>query len=440
MMDSADNETKREQPSERDRAREYLDIAGVILIVIDADERVSLINRKGCEILGYREEEIVDRNWFQTFLPAKDRDQVTAWFKMLMAGETSPVEYAENPVLTRSGQERIIAWHNTVLTDDCGRIAGTLSSGEDITERKEAELALRRAHEELERRVEERTASVRESNRLLQSEIEQRKRTEEDLRKAKDAAEVANRAKSEFLANMGHEVRTPMNAILGFTELLLDGVDGPINAQQGKSLTRVLENAQRLSDLLDRLLDLARMEAGRVHLERAPFDIRALTVEVVESFRPKAEPKGLALGHRIHAGVPELVLGDRHRWQQILSNLLDNAIKFTERGSAHLEVRVESRSESEVRLRCTVTDTGIGIPREKRDQIFEHFTQADGSVTRRYGGAGLGLAICSRLTRLLGGEIWVESQEGEGSAFHVVLPFGLPPEREGEDSGERTGT
>lgn len=169
---------------ERDKAQKYLDIAEVILVVIDADRKIKLINRKGCEILGYEEEEIVGKDWFHCFLPERVRNEVIEGFNMLLASNVEPIRYFENPVLTKSGEERTIAWHNTLLTDEEGNITGTLSSGEDITERKRAEEALKKAHEELERRVEERTAELRVANEQLQREIEERKRTEEKLSNA----------------------------------------------------------------------------------------------------------------------------------------------------------------------------------------------------------------------------------------------------------------
>ena len=171
---------------QRDRAQKYLDIAGVLMVVINASQRVTLINKRGCELLGYREEEIVGKNWFDCFLPERDRDRVRAGFVQLIAGEVKPAEYFENPVLTQSGEERIIAWHNTILTDEAGNVTHTLSSGEDITERKRAEEELRIAHEELERRVEERTAELKRINERLEREIVERRQVEETLRASEE--------------------------------------------------------------------------------------------------------------------------------------------------------------------------------------------------------------------------------------------------------------
>lgn len=282
------------------------------------------------------------------------------------------------------------------------------------------EESLMRSQEELERRVEIRTSELGRANLALQLEIENRKRTEIDLRFAKEAAEVANRAKSEFLANISHELRTPMNGIIGMTELTL-GTD--ITAEQREYLRTVMFSANAMMTVVNDVLDFAKIEANKLMLDPISFDLTACVSEAVKTLAADAHHKGLELSCSVSPNVPETVIGDPYRLRQILLNLLGNAIKFTQQGEVVVRVVAEVESTRSVRLHFQVQDTGIGIPREKLELIFEAFTQADGSWTRKYGGTGLGLTISARLVRLMGGEIWVDSQAGRGSTFCFTTLF-----------------
>jgi two-component system, sensor histidine kinase and response regulator len=252
--------------------------------------------------------------------------------------------------------------------------------------------------------------------------ISERKRAEEELQKAKVAAEAATRAKSEFLANISHELRTPMNGIIGMTEVALDTALTP---EQREYLTIVQDSADALLELLNDILDFSKIEAGRWELESIDFSLRDTLEMALKTLAIRAHRKGLELAYHIPATVPDALLGDPGRLRQIVVNLIGNAIKFTEQGEVVIHVTVERHIQNEVALHFTVTDTGIGIPPDKQQLIFTPFTQADNSMTRRFGGTGLGLSISSGLVAMMDGRLWVESAVGQGSTFHFTARFGV---------------
>ncbi len=267
-------------------------------------------------------------------------------------------------------------------------------------------------------RILENERALRESNRRLGEELEARRTAEAAIQEARRAAEAADRAKSEFLAHMSHEMRTPLNAVIGMTELLLGS---ELTPQQRDFVETIRSSGETLLSIINQILDLAKIEAGRMELDRRPFSVAEWVESTFGMVRVVAERKGLALRWRIGDGVPPQVTGDLVRLRQLLGNLLSNAVKFTDCGAVEAVVSAVLLSESRCELRVAVRDTGVGIPPERMGDLFKPFSQLDASVTRKHGGTGLGLAISRRLAQLMGGHLWVESEPGRGSTFTFTV-------------------
>lgn len=397
MLDQIEQRDKALTESEL-RFRDFYNHATDEIYVIDVNGNFINVNKSACEKLGYTHDEIMKLNVrqiikeFTVNLQAVMDDLEESGSRIFNEehirknGTVYPVE--SNVGLIRLGDERML-----------------LAMSRDITERKEVERKLKEAYEILEDKVEERTMELKESNLLLQD--------------AKEKAETANQAKSMFLANMSHEIRTPMNAVIGFTELLEKTT---LTSEQGNFLRSIKSGGQSLLSIINDILDLSKIEAGKIKLNIAPVRLRSIFNDLEQIFKLPVTRKGLEFKLEITQNIPSGIMTDEVRLKQILLNLLGNALKFTDEGSVCVSAEVELHDDKKhADIEIAVKDTGIGISEDFKESIFNIFEQQDGLSTRKYGGTGLGLAISKKLAAMLNGEIKVESVEGEGSCFRLKL-------------------
>ncbi len=358
------------------RYRAIVESGQGLICTHDLEGRLLSVNASGAGALGYRPEEMIGR-LLTDFVPEARRERVAEY---LAAVVRDGVINGRVAVITRSGNRRVLAFRNTLYRDRDGKTY-VLGHAIDDTERA---------------------------------------RFEEELQEAKEAAEQANRAKGDFLAAMSHEIRTPMNAIIGMVGLLLDT---PLTSHQRDYAETVRSSAESLLTILNDVLDLSKIEAGKVTLERIEFSVQGVIEDVVELLAVGGSERGVELVHRVDPRIPPRLAGDSGRLRQVIMNLVENAIKFTSDGEVSVTAEAVDRAADRVDVRIAVRDTGVGIPTDKLEAIFAKFTQADSSTTRRYGGTGLGLTIARHLVQLMGGDIGVESQVGRGSTFSFTVPF-----------------
>jgi len=328
------------------------------------------------------------------------------WIFMHAVTEKGRVEGMELKLIKQDGTVIYTQCTAKVKYDAAGRIKWIEGIHEDITERKNAEAELRQLNEELELHIADRTA-------MLEAPIEK-------ARKLASEAEAASVAKSEFLANMSHEIRTPMNGIIGMCDLIMNT---RLDRKQIEYLNTIQSSGQSLLELMNDILDFSKIEADKLKFERIPFSLRTMMGEIPEVFIERMSRKQLEMITDIADDVPDRLVSDPLRTRQVLMNLVSNALKFTQSGEICISVEVKGRNAESLELLFCVRDTGIGIDPELLEKLFDVFTQADGSTTRKYGGTGLGLAICKRIVNMMGGDIWVESEPGQGSSFWFTALF-----------------
>jgi PAS domain S-box-containing protein len=365
----------------------------------DADGSISWYNERWFEYTGTDLEEMSGWGWQKLLHPDHLARVVARIAKCFQSGDVW------EDTFSLRGRDGIYRWflsRAVPIRDTDGKVLRWFGTNTDVSDIREVEEILR-----------QRSAD-------LQVEVTERIRAEEQMRLAKEAAEVANQAKSEFLANMSHEIRTPLNGVIGMTELTLDTY---LSSEQRNNLETIKLSANSLLRVINDILDYSKIEAGKVELEAIAFNLLDCAEEALKNVVSQADEKGLELICDFAPNVPEVVEGDPGRLRQIILNLVNNAIKFTHRGEVTLKAEVQSEDQHTCIVRFSVTDTGIGIAPEKQGSVFSAFTQADSSTTREYGGTGLGLSISGRLVAMMGGEIWVESEVGRGTTFHFTVRF-----------------
>jgi signal transduction histidine kinase/CheY-like chemotaxis protein/HPt (histidine-containing phosphotransfer) domain-containing protein len=375
--------------AERGRLRQaqIFDSTSDGIVFVSPDGRIEAANVRAGDLLGHDHATMVGMEMGRAVSRLYSAGQGDSFLPTLQALLAEPWAGGSGDLL-QPATGRIFHWSAQPVRDGRGGSAGLTFTFQDVTRPRD-----------LVRQLEDKSQLLEE---------------------ARARAEDASRAKGEFLANMSHEIRTPLSAIIGMAEhMLASGADETM-------IRRIRSSAESLIAIIGDILDFSKIESRKLVLDREPFVLRTALQDAIESLRIRADEKGLSLQLEVTPAVPDTVVGDALRLRQILLNLIGNAIKFTDAGEVRLRVGVASDLPGEVCLHFAVLDTGVGIPREKQDVVFQAFAQADGSSTRRYGGTGLGLSISARLVELMGGDIWVESEQGRGAAFRFTAIFSLP--------------
>lgn len=400
--------------SERNMARNYLEVANVLIIAIDREHKVSLINRKGCKLLGYPPEKIIGLKWCDNFLPFRYRETITTLFDGLFRGDTKHYEYFENPVLTSTGEERVVAWHNAIVLDKDNNISGVLCSGNDITELRQAETELYEYHHHLEEIIKERTTQLEEQV-LQRSKAEERLiKTLEEESKLRQNLEKQIQQNAEFMRMIAHEMKTPLTSLLASSDLL---VENYMTEAAGKLVKQVNKGALDLEKRVNDLFDLARGEIGMLQLSRKEINPVKILAGTYEYFKALSENQGITLTANWPEALP-VIFGDHRRVTQVLNNILDNALKYTEPGGT---IILTAKVTEDVLL-IQVEDSGCGIPDNRLLDIFKPYYRVSTNLKVK-SGMGMGLALSQIFVELHGGRIWAESKEGSGSQISFTLPL-----------------
>ncbi len=379
-----------------------------LIIYREHDGLVNNVNQGLCELTGWSKEEAIDKYVHEMKLLSKqDRKQWVINLKNFRSVKNQEFSfYCKN----NNSFQGLLSGNIITLNET----PYVLSIIRDVNELKKTKDSLLNLNESLEQQVIERTKEIVKTNKELNQEISEHKRTENALEKAKIAADAANIAKGNFLANMSHEIRTPMNGILGMTSLLLET---SLNKEQQDFGEVIQSSTNALLAIINDILDFSKIESGKMTLHFHEFDLLSTIENIIELLSVRASEKNLTISFQIEDDVPLKLQGDQGRVRQILINLTDNAIKFTHKGHIDINVSVENDTQKNNTLKFTITDTGIGIPQARLNQLFNSFTQVDTSISRIYGGTGLGLAISKQLSEMMGGKVGLESEEGKGSVF-----------------------
>ncbi|NWJ50161.1 MAG: response regulator [Bacteroidetes bacterium] len=394
------------------RFSQVLKSGSIVSIILDISEKIIFYNKYLLEITNYSEEEISHKNWFEILLPQGIRNDIKNIFEKNLPDEYY-FEQIENEILSKNGDPIFISWYFTILHDEKKNISGLACMGVNITERRKYELDLNAKNEEYQQ-INEEYQQINEE--LNQSNIE--------LIKAKERAEESDRLKSAFLANMSHEIRTPMNGILGFAGLLKEP---DLTGEKQQQFIQIIEKSgNRMLNIINDIIDISKIESGQMDISISETNVNELIEYIYTFFKPEVEKKGMQLF--FYNGLPEkdaIVNTDHEKIYAILTNLVKNAIKYSDKGIIEFgyNIPLATNITKSAELMFFVKDTGIGIPFERQEAIFQRFVQADIIDKRAYQGAGLGLSITKSYVEMLGGKIWLESQEGKGSTFYFTIPY-----------------
>ncbi len=384
---------------------------------VDISGNLRFFNDSLLKITGYSHNELLGTNYRQFTDPSNVNIVFRAFNNVYISQK--PSKEFEWTIINTSGDKRHLEASVSLMKNLEGLPVGFRGIVRDVSERKRADEKIHKLNEELEQRVAERTAQLETAKSKLETTIER-------ANKLACEADSANKAKSEFLANMSHEIRTPLNGIIGMAELALETAT---DKNQQELFGTLSTETTVLLTVINDILDFSKIEAGMLELEETPFDLNTIIDDVASSMGLRAIQKNLQFKASLSPNVPTLLIGDQWRLKQILTNLTDNALKFTDKGEISIKVENQENLGTKVKILFTIKDTGIGIPKKKLSSIFKGFTQADGSTTRKYGGTGLGTTISKQLVELLGGNIGIESHEGKGSQFWFTATFLKQPNK-----------